>query len=106
MLDDEQTSNTPQDSESQDLNISGPAASATDGPGTESSAAAAQDAPPAKKAAARKTAAKKAPAKKAAAKRTTAKKATAKAADRSEEHTSALQSLMRITYAVFCLKKN
>src|SRR3546814_7852927 len=29
---------------------------------------------------------------------------TAKAA-RSEEHTSALQSLMRISYAVFCLKK-
>src|SRR3546814_463094 len=26
--------------------------------------------------------------------------------DRSEEHTSELQSLMRITYAVFCLKKN
>src|SRR3546814_5225931 len=26
-------------------------------------------------------------------------------ADRSEEHTSELQSLMRITYAVFCLKK-
>src|SRR3546814_8558070 len=26
-------------------------------------------------------------------------------ADRSEEHTSALQSLMRISYAVFCLKK-
>src|SRR3546814_8647307 len=25
---------------------------------------------------------------------------------RSEEHTSALQSLMRIPYAVFCLKKN
>src|SRR3546814_7610930 len=25
---------------------------------------------------------------------------------RSEEHTSELQSLMRITYAVFCLKKN
>src|SRR3546814_5755709 len=25
--------------------------------------------------------------------------------DRSEEHTSALQSLMRISYAVFCLKK-
>src|SRR3546814_2294824 len=25
--------------------------------------------------------------------------------DRSEEHTSELQSLMRITYAVFCLKK-
>src|SRR3546814_10091747 len=29
----------------------------------------------------------------------------AKAADRSEEHTSELQSLMRISYAVFCLKK-
>src|SRR3546814_3501085 len=28
------------------------------------------------------------------------------AAIRSEEHTSALQSLMRISYAVFCLKKN
>src|SRR3546814_4858913 len=26
--------------------------------------------------------------------------------DRSEEHTSELQSLMRSTYAVFCLKKN
>src|SRR3546814_5063561 len=26
-------------------------------------------------------------------------------ADRSEEHTSELQSLMRIAYAVFCLKK-
>src|SRR3546814_6323976 len=26
--------------------------------------------------------------------------------DRSEEHTSELQSLMRNTYAVFCLKKN
>src|SRR3546814_5646845 len=26
--------------------------------------------------------------------------------DRSEEHTSALQSLMRISYAVFCLKKH
>src|SRR3546814_7033837 len=26
--------------------------------------------------------------------------------DRSEEHTSELQSLMRIAYAVFCLKKN
>src|SRR3546814_2569575 len=25
---------------------------------------------------------------------------------RSEEHTSALQSLMRISYSVFCLKKN
>src|SRR3546814_9964941 len=30
---------------------------------------------------------------------------TARAAPRSEEHTSALQSLMRISYAVFCLKK-
>src|SRR3546814_10947714 len=31
----------------------------------------------------------------------------AKQADiRSEEHTSELQSLMRISYAVFCLKKN
>src|SRR3546814_4820309 len=28
------------------------------------------------------------------------------AGDRSEEHTSELQSLMRISYAVFCLKKN
>src|SRR3546814_2193021 len=28
-----------------------------------------------------------------------------KAADRSEEHTSELQSLMRNSYAVFCLKK-
>src|SRR3546814_6452765 len=28
-----------------------------------------------------------------------------KLASRSEEHTSALQSLMRISYAVFCLKK-
>src|SRR3546814_9004854 len=28
------------------------------------------------------------------------------AARRSEEHTSELQSLMRISYAVFCLKKN
>src|SRR3546814_7046463 len=27
-------------------------------------------------------------------------------ASRSEEHTSELQSLMRISYAVFCLKKN
>src|SRR3546814_6283955 len=26
--------------------------------------------------------------------------------DRAEEHTSELQSLMRISYAVFCLKKN
>src|SRR3546814_3803330 len=30
----------------------------------------------------------------------------AAAANRSEEHTSELQSLMRISYAVFCLKKN
>src|SRR3546814_3457182 len=29
----------------------------------------------------------------------------ARAAARSEEHTSELQSLMRISYAVFCLKK-
>src|SRR3546814_6776706 len=29
----------------------------------------------------------------------------ARDADRSEEHTSELQSLMRISYAVFCLKK-
>src|SRR3546814_13864379 len=29
-----------------------------------------------------------------------------RAAGRSEEHTSELQSLMRISYAVFCLKKN
>src|SRR3546814_4890024 len=31
--------------------------------------------------------------------------ATVAAAGRSEEHTSELQSLMRISYAVFCLKK-
>src|SRR3546814_10430864 len=31
--------------------------------------------------------------------------AMAAATDRSEEHTSELQSLMRISYAVFCLKK-
>src|SRR3546814_3228977 len=30
----------------------------------------------------------------------------AAACERSEEHTSELQSLMRISYAVFCLKKN
>src|SRR3546814_9697237 len=30
----------------------------------------------------------------------------APAVERSEEHTSELQSLMRISYAVFCLKKN
>src|SRR3546814_3343541 len=29
----------------------------------------------------------------------------ARCSDRSEEHTSELQSLMRISYAVFCLKK-
>src|SRR3546814_10732740 len=32
-------------------------------------------------------------------------RAQARAAARSEEHTSELQSLMRISYAVFCLKK-
>src|SRR3546814_6020483 len=32
--------------------------------------------------------------------------AVAAGRDRSEEHTSELQSLMRISYAVFCLKKN
>src|SRR3546814_9936041 len=31
--------------------------------------------------------------------------AAASSAQRSEEHTSELQSLMRISYAVFCLKK-
>src|SRR3546814_8320065 len=31
--------------------------------------------------------------------------ATAGGGDRSEEHTSELQSLMRISYAVFCLKQ-
>src|SRR3546814_5127227 len=31
---------------------------------------------------------------------------SARRASRSEEHTSELQSLMRISYAVFCLKKN
>src|SRR3546814_10580110 len=30
---------------------------------------------------------------------------SSRAASRSEEHTSELQSLMRISYAVFCLKK-
>src|SRR3546814_9760448 len=33
-------------------------------------------------------------------------RATHKATPRSEEHTSELKSLMRISYAVFCLKKN
>src|SRR3546814_6814976 len=41
--------------------------------------------------------------------RSSVSKAAAKAkldsAERSEEHTSELQSLMRISYAVFCLKK-
>src|SRR3546814_5466604 len=32
-------------------------------------------------------------------------KRCSKASNRSEEHTSELQSLMRISYAVFCLKK-
>src|SRR3546814_6029609 len=32
-------------------------------------------------------------------------RATKTIAERSEEHTSELQSLMRISYAVFCLKK-
>src|SRR3546814_5730550 len=32
-------------------------------------------------------------------------KSTVAMGDRSEEHTSELQSLMRISYAVFCLKK-
>src|SRR3546814_10502770 len=37
---------------------------------------------------------------------TTSATAAAKKAPRSEEHTSELQSLMRISYAVFCLKQN
>src|SRR3546814_1857792 len=36
----------------------------------------------------------------------TPEEAAARAAARSEEHTSELQALMRISYAVFCLKKN
>src|SRR3546814_989280 len=35
----------------------------------------------------------------------TAKELEAETGGRSEEHTSELQSLMRISYAVFCLKK-
>src|SRR3546814_10464722 len=35
-----------------------------------------------------------------------AKEADQPQIDRSEEHTSELQSLMRISYAVFCLQKN
>src|SRR3546814_9509794 len=34
------------------------------------------------------------------------RRAVAGLLERSEEHTSELQSLMRISYAVFCLKKN
>src|SRR3546814_7833515 len=34
------------------------------------------------------------------------RRSAATAENRSEEHTSELQSLMRISYAVFCLKKN
>src|SRR3546814_7655596 len=34
-----------------------------------------------------------------------AERLCAETADRSEEHTSELQSLMRISYAVFCLQK-
>src|SRR3546814_7825839 len=37
--------------------------------------------------------------------RTLAEQGIAAAGDRSEEHTSELQSLMRTSYAVFCLKK-
>src|SRR3546814_7372260 len=37
--------------------------------------------------------------------RSTLAEVRAAVADRSEEHTSELQSLMRISYAVFCLKK-
>src|SRR3546814_1455556 len=36
----------------------------------------------------------------------TLRKLKAEEVPRSEEHTSELQSLMRISYAVFCLKKN
>src|SRR3546814_7023329 len=36
---------------------------------------------------------------------TSAKRAGVSSSQRSEEHTSELQSLMRISYAVFCLKK-
>src|SRR3546814_6489184 len=38
-------------------------------------------------------------------KRSAIRKRASAAAPRSEEHTSELQSLMRISYAVFCLKK-
>src|SRR3546814_6282001 len=40
-----------------------------------------------------------------AARRRRGRKIVGRRADRSEEHTSELQSLMRISYAVFCLKK-
>src|SRR3546814_5872367 len=46
-----------------------------------------------------------APAKKEASAAAPAAPAAASAPARSEEHTSELQSLMRISYAVFCLKK-
>src|SRR3546814_2043733 len=39
------------------------------------------------------------------AKQLTASRRVAKHLERSEEHTSELQSIMRISYAVFCLKK-
>src|SRR3546814_3167493 len=67
-------------------------------------------APPKKKPAAKPaTPVKRKTAAKPAAKPTSAKRgapvAKPKAAARSEEHTSELQSLMRISYAVFCLQK-
>src|SRR3546814_10919435 len=37
--------------------------------------------------------------------RSTPRRSVGASAQRSEEHTSELQSLMRISYAVFCLKK-
>src|SRR3546814_6197670 len=40
-----------------------------------------------------------------AAQRRIARRLGTRRADRSEEHTSELQSLMRLSYAVFCLKK-
>src|SRR3546814_1785825 len=53
----------------------------------------------------RKAAAKKAAEEKVAADKKAAAEKIAAAKKRSEEHTSELQSLMRISYAVFCLKK-
>src|SRR3546814_2811679 len=41
-----------------------------------------------------------------ASRRRSGRGALARRPGRSEEHTSELQSLMRISYAVFCLKKN